>query len=156
MPPPETIGDFLIRRKFTSNHTWTGKKGVIIWILGTSLQWHECLKILDLVHLFAYCILSEDFAILMIKIDDLLNIPRILYSILIFDRVPLSLGRKYLGYTNEIIGIIGEVALSIPLGGLRRLSYLSYATRVSFSYSFMVCIGYHVSSTVFHITLNSQ
>ena len=52
----------------------------------------------------------------MIKLDGLHNIPWNLDSMLVLDIVPLSLGRKDLGHTNELLGILGEAPCPFPLG----------------------------------------
>ena len=76
--------------------------------LGTSLQWLECLETLDLDHFLTYCIPSEGLTILMVKLGVLINVPGNLDSILVLDTVSLSLGIKYLGHPNELLGIISE------------------------------------------------
>ena len=60
-----------------------------------------------MVNFISYFILIEGVTILVIKIDGLLNIPQNLDSVIVLDAMPLSLGRKYLGHTNELLGIIG-------------------------------------------------
>ena len=92
---------------------------MIRWSLETSSQWLECTEILDLGHLLFYCILLEGVTILKIKPDGLLNIPGNLDSILVLDIVPLSLGRKYLGHPNKIIGILGEAPCPFTIGHVR-------------------------------------
>ena len=71
-------------------------KGMIIWILGTSMQWPECLEILDMIHLLAYFIIPKGVTILMVKLDDLLNITGNIDSKLLLDTVLLSMSRKYI------------------------------------------------------------
>ena len=55
------------------------------------------------------------------KLDDLFNIPGKIDSILVLYIVTLSMGRKDLGNTYELLGVIGEAPLPFPLGHVKDL-----------------------------------
>ena len=61
---------------------------MILRSLGTSLQCPEFLEILYMGHLLSYCIFPEGIAILIIKLDSILKIPRNLESIIVLYIVP--------------------------------------------------------------------
>ena len=65
--------------------------------------------------------MPEGVTIPMIKLYLLLDILWNLDSIRVLDIVLLSLGSKYLEYPNEILGILGEVTLTFPLGHFKEL-----------------------------------
>ena len=66
-------------------------KVIIVCILGASFQHFGCLKILDMVHFYAYHILTEGVTLLLIKIYGYLEITWNIYSIIVFGGMYLSL-----------------------------------------------------------------
>ena len=74
------------------------------------------MKILNIFHFYAYHILTEGVVIFVIKIDGFLNILCHLESILLFGGMSLSMGRKYLGNTDEFLRVIGEAPCPLLFG----------------------------------------
>ena len=105
---------------------------MIVWILGTYLQWTECKKLLYIGHLYNYCILKEGLSNLLIKLDVYLIVLEQLDSIFWFSWVFFCLGGKYPVHTNEIITIICEVYLPITFGSLKDiiLSCISFKSDI--------------------------
>ena len=65
--------------------------------------------------------MSEGAAILIIKLDDLLNIPHNPDYIFLLDGVMLSLSIKYIGHPTELLRILGDVPFPLPLGNFEDL-----------------------------------
>ena len=81
---------------------------MIVWILGTSIQWPEFLQIFDMGHFFTYCILTYYVIILMIRLNFLLKNLGNLNFILVLDIFSISMGSKDLGHPNVLIGVLVE------------------------------------------------
>ena len=89
---------------------------MIVWGLGTSLQWLSYTETFVLCHFPTYRVIPEGVAVFLIRFDGSLETFWNLDSILVFDNMSLSMSRNDIGHTDKLLSILGEVPLLIYIG----------------------------------------
>ena len=97
---------------------------MIVWDLGTSLQWLSYTKAFVLCHFPTYHVLPEGVAVFLIRFDGSLETLWNLDSILVFDNMSLSMSRNDIGHTEKFLVFLARHLYQFILGVLRSPLYL--------------------------------
>ena len=89
---------------------------MIVWGLGTSLQWISYTEAFSLCHFPTYHVLPESVSVFLIRFDGSLETFCNLDSILVFDNMSLSMSRNDIGHTDKLLRILGEAPLPLSIG----------------------------------------